>query len=242
MKQSMYLVNAIAIIAVIIFTNGQITDCYSSCGQSIPTISYVESCPRNKIDWDMAAKRKNCEIMAPYQNCTEPENFKYHCLINELLNATLEICAPIYYLPGHCAIYNTVDKDIKENYKPGFECSKYPKAERCPSRYPSTEGYKYLRCFAQTNPRPACTTINSTSPTIEIKLRSDVKYIVCIIILAALLTVLLIVLVIWRKMKSIIRDCFKECKRKNSQSTIPGETVGLKIDEDSIQDKSANCF
>lgn len=48
----------------------------------------------------MAAKRKNCEMMAPYQNCTEPENFKYHCLINELLNATLEICAPIYYLPG----------------------------------------------------------------------------------------------------------------------------------------------
>lgn len=199
----------------------------------------------------MAAKRKNCEIMAPYQNCTEPKNFKYHCLMTDFRNATLEICAPIYYLPGHCAIYNTVDKDIKENYKPGFECSKYPEAERCPSRYPSTEGYKYLRCFAQTNPRPASATINSTSPTNEIKLRSDVKYIVCLIILAvALVTVSLTVLLKWPKRKSIIRYCLKGCKRKNSQSTIQGETVRarkseqvcLNIDEDSVQDRTVNHF
>ena len=43
---------------------------------------------------------------------------------------------------GFCANYNTDKIDIVENYEPGFECLKFPEADRCPSRYPSSEAYK----------------------------------------------------------------------------------------------------
>lgn len=78
----------------------QITNCSFVCQLSTPTIHYVKSCPRNETEWQKAAKQKNCESLAPHQNCTEPKNFRFHCLLNQWRNATLEVCAKIYYLPG----------------------------------------------------------------------------------------------------------------------------------------------
>lgn len=131
----------------------QITNCtiVHVCPFSTPTIHYVTSCPQNEREWKKAAKQKNCEIIALHQNCTESKNFQFHCLMNQGLNTTLEICAPILYLPGVCAYYNTSFKEIQENYEAGFECSTFPEAERCPSRYPSSEIFKYQRCFVRKN-------------------------------------------------------------------------------------------
>lgn len=50
-------------------------------------------------------------------------------------------CINVYFA-GYCAFYNTVNNEIIENYEEGFECSNFPEAEQCPSRYPSTESYK----------------------------------------------------------------------------------------------------
>lgn len=96
----------------------QIADCSFICPLSTPTMKYVTSCPHNKTEWEKAVQRKNCESMAPYQNCTEPKNFQYHCLINHLRNATLEVCAPIYYLQGKILlIINHILFSYRENVK-----------------------------------------------------------------------------------------------------------------------------
>lgn len=49
---------------------------------------------------DERAKMKNCEALAAIQNCTVPEKFKYHCVMNELETEFVEVCAPEYYIHG----------------------------------------------------------------------------------------------------------------------------------------------
>lgn len=52
------------------------------------------------IAMEEKAKMKNCETMAKIQNCTVPEKFKYHCVMNELQTIFIEVCAPEYYIHG----------------------------------------------------------------------------------------------------------------------------------------------
>ncbi|XP_061196768.1 uncharacterized protein LOC133205042 [Saccostrea echinata] len=125
----------------------QIFDNVLSCPASIPTISYVSYCPRSQAEWEKAAQRKNCESIAVIQNCTTRSKFQYHCLMNQWKNATLEVCAPIFYLQGYCAEYNVEIQQVAEIYDKGFECLKFPDIHKCPPRYPSSEAYKYQRCY-----------------------------------------------------------------------------------------------
>lgn len=46
------------------------------------------------------ANIKQCQAMAGNQNCTDPDNFKYHCVMNELETELVEVCAPQYYIHG----------------------------------------------------------------------------------------------------------------------------------------------
>lgn len=46
------------------------------------------------------ANIKNCEALARIQNCTVPENFKYHCVLHELETELVEVCAPQFYIHG----------------------------------------------------------------------------------------------------------------------------------------------
>lgn len=71
---------------------------FTFCEASVDTIKYVKECPTNVEEWNIAARRKNCESIQ--QNCSESiaSNtqqfvFQYHCLINVWRNATLEVCA-----------------------------------------------------------------------------------------------------------------------------------------------------
>lgn len=51
----------------------------------------VMNCPDSEEKWREAAARKNC---AAYANmCRDPESLVYHCLLNEYINETLEVCA-----------------------------------------------------------------------------------------------------------------------------------------------------
>ncbi|XP_056014125.1 uncharacterized protein LOC125645871 isoform X3 [Ostrea edulis] len=134
-----------------------------SCRASTATISYVSSCPKNKEELEKASRLKNCESIAVIQNCTAPVKFQYHCLMNHWRNATLEVCAPIFYLQGYCAEYNTRVKQVVENYDDGFECLTFPESQRCPTRYASNEAYKYQACYSYnhqqtTTMRAACIT------------------------------------------------------------------------------------
>lgn len=85
------------------------------CAESIPTISTVSRCPSNATEWDIAAKRKSCNVLAKIQNCTHVNNFVYHCVLNEEATMLVEVCAPIYYLAGEqCHIHKIANYEISE--------------------------------------------------------------------------------------------------------------------------------
>lgn len=229
-ERNMHMETVQQTIVYITFIILQIADCSFICPLSTPTIEYVTSCPHNKAEWEKAVQRKNCESMAHHQNCTEPKNFQYHCLINHLRNATLEVCVPIYYLQGYCAYYNSNNKEIMENYDQGFECLKFPPGERCPPRYPSSEAYKYIRCYALKNqPEPTTTLPLAPSANKAPEFRSELVYIIFVSLLSVGL-VAVSVLFIWWERKSIISLCQKGCKSKdisNPENNNPEETVFL---------------
>lgn len=51
---------------------------------------------------EVRAKKKKCESIAHGQKCTTHEKIKYHCVMNELENAFIEVCAPVYRIHGTC--------------------------------------------------------------------------------------------------------------------------------------------
>ncbi|XP_062585483.1 uncharacterized protein LOC134247157 [Saccostrea cucullata] len=116
----------------------------TTCLASVPTIHYVTSCPSNEKSWKEAELKKNCESLANIQQCVkEPSNFTYHCLVNRYLNATLEVCAPIRFVSGYCADFDTIQNKVTENHN--IDCTKLEPA--CPKRYVSTDVYKYPSCY-----------------------------------------------------------------------------------------------
>lgn len=66
------------------------------CEESAMTIRYVERCPVDLKSWERAAKDMDCESI--HHNCSHnlskgDHRFQYHCVINNWINATLEVCA-----------------------------------------------------------------------------------------------------------------------------------------------------
>lgn len=64
------------------------------CQEAVASVALVGSCPTSKIEWDTAARKKNCSRIASQQKCAPVEKFRYHCVINGFGNETLEVCAP----------------------------------------------------------------------------------------------------------------------------------------------------
>lgn len=54
---------------------------------------------------EFRAKLKECELKACEQNCSPIEKIKYHGFRNELENAFIEVCAPVYRMHGNYAIF-----------------------------------------------------------------------------------------------------------------------------------------
>lgn len=76
----------------------QLSSCdKEGCQEAIYNIKVVESCPKSKKEWDVAAFKKNCSkiaAVAKEKKCTIDEiQPKYHCVINALENKLLEVCA-----------------------------------------------------------------------------------------------------------------------------------------------------
>nr|XP_034335713.1 uncharacterized protein LOC105326182 [Crassostrea gigas]XP_034335714.1 uncharacterized protein LOC105326182 [Crassostrea gigas] len=113
------------------------------CAESIPTISTVSRCPSNATEWDIAAKRKSCNVLAKIQNCTHANNFVYHCVLNEEATMLVEVCAPIYYLAEYCSRYSEIDGKFIN--KPDLDCTVFDPP--CPNRFSSNESYKYQKCY-----------------------------------------------------------------------------------------------
>ncbi|XP_062601579.1 uncharacterized protein LOC134263267 [Saccostrea cucullata] len=132
------------VLLVIFLETAEIKLVKTTCPASVPTIRYVSSCPSNEEAWKIAESKKNCKSLADIQKCVaDPSKFKYHCLVNSYLNATLEVCAPIRFASGYCADFNTLQIKVTENYN--IDCTKLNPA--CPQRYVSTDIYKYPSCY-----------------------------------------------------------------------------------------------
>lgn len=61
-------------------------------------IKIVESCPTSIKEMYEAANDMKCAEFAARKNCS---NIKYHCVINEYTNETLEVCAPNRFIFGN---------------------------------------------------------------------------------------------------------------------------------------------
>lgn len=119
----------------------------SMCPESIPTVSIVSRCPSNAMEWKSASERKKCDFLGKIQNCTQAENFVYHCVLNKDTTELLELCAPLWFMAGYCARFSEVNKRIIND--PGLDCTKFDPP--CPSRFPSNESYKYQACYRRNN-------------------------------------------------------------------------------------------
>lgn len=113
------------------------------CFWSNKTVDSVTSCPRTKSEMMERARLKNCTSLAFIQNCTETVKFKYHCVMNELEDEFLEVCAPEYYIHDACTEYNTYGAVIQPHYR--LKCSEVDPP--CPDRYLSTDAYLYEGCY-----------------------------------------------------------------------------------------------
>lgn len=113
------------------------------CPWSGHTSQKVASCPESQNDMEVRANEKNCESIAHKQNCTTPDKIKYHCVMNELENAFIEVCAPEYRIHGYCTEYNEIGRVIQVHHNLNCESVKPP----CDSSYLSTEAFRYKGCY-----------------------------------------------------------------------------------------------
>lgn len=57
------------------------------------TAEIVDSCPESLNEVTTRANMKNCENHSSTHNCTGTKPYVYHCVINELIDAFIEVCA-----------------------------------------------------------------------------------------------------------------------------------------------------
>ncbi|XP_062606759.1 protein claret segregational-like [Saccostrea cucullata] len=106
-----------------------------SCTDLQKTITIVPDCPRSEAEWNVAAIRKKCDSVCPTS--------RYHCLITKEMTATVEVCAEPMFMQGFCAYFNVYENRICNLY--AADCNKF--TTPCPTRYHSTEAFKYPACY-----------------------------------------------------------------------------------------------
>ncbi|XP_062566603.1 uncharacterized protein LOC134228923 [Saccostrea cucullata] len=114
-----------------------------SCPVSRQTMKIVSNCPTSESEWNEASQRKNCSAFA--SQCSKPDKFVYHCVINPFVDQLLEVCAYEKVIVfGYCTEYSKSGNIIQENYR--TNCSNFTQ-NPCPTRYHSKEAYKYPGCY-----------------------------------------------------------------------------------------------
>ncbi|XP_062566021.1 uncharacterized protein LOC134228389 [Saccostrea cucullata] len=122
------------------------------CEHSISTIVFVDDCPRSLKEWTKASGRKRCHNIP--QNCTSPDQFQYHCLLDPNNQRLFEICATRRIMTGQfCPKFNIHRFRLENNY--GCPCVNGTPS--CPYHYRSTDVYKCGYCSLDSH---GFTTIN----------------------------------------------------------------------------------
>lgn len=104
-----------------------VTGLNRACPASTSTMQLVKQCPKLSDDAHKRACEMNCYEKP--QNCTSPDNFKYHCLKVAQTDVYVEVCAEVIRVSCHCAIYDpTAGKpqmDIENRYQGTLENCTY---------------------------------------------------------------------------------------------------------------------
>lgn len=66
----------------------------------------VWMCPKSSEEYDRANSKKKCSQAANKRNCSAPDEFKYHCVINSFQNETFEVCAHEKIIFGRIIVLN----------------------------------------------------------------------------------------------------------------------------------------
>ncbi|XP_052711970.1 uncharacterized protein LOC128186230 [Crassostrea angulata] len=175
---------AIALIVAIVLN---FSDC-DYCPVSAPTVSVVSKCPTTKTEWDQAASRKKCSHMSAKCGTKSPV---YHCLLNQWRNETVEVCASNWYISGFCAIYNTEEMKVIDDFD--RDCTNLTGGP-CPTRYISTDAYMYQGCYGKRN---TSTSLPSTEKQVHVSTDCTLPAaLIAIIIVLSLLSLILSLLLV----------------------------------------------
>ncbi|XP_048767735.2 uncharacterized protein LOC125674588 isoform X2 [Ostrea edulis] len=187
--------------------------CTRTCHASAATVQYVKSCPVNETEYNDRAKRKGCLFIG--QDCTTADAFRYHCVLNSYGNASLEVCAPVWFLNGFCAEYNEDGKVIQDHYPKDCTLFRNP----CPSRVLSTDSYIYRECYQDKKMK-------------NMNQRRIITFPVRTVILGTIVFILLAIIFILTARQKIQNVCLKG-KRGYGGRQLPNkeEIQGLEADE-----------
>nr|XP_022295159.1 uncharacterized protein LOC111105268 isoform X2 [Crassostrea virginica] len=111
------------------------------CPPSADSVSVIESCPMNSVEWNQRALLKNCSMYP--QTCFK--QLEYHCILGPYGNESLEVCAPNTWLAeDFCPSYNIKQQRILEQ----FDCTSL--ISDCPrSQYYSRSILNYTGCLKE---------------------------------------------------------------------------------------------
>eukprot|EP00105_Crassostrea_gigas_P027948 XP_011449450.1 PREDICTED: uncharacterized protein LOC105343695 [Crassostrea gigas] len=204
-----------AVIALLVTILSNFSDC-DYCPASAPTVSVVSKCPTNKTEWDQAASRKKCSHMSAKCGDKSPV---YHCLLNQWGNETVEVCASTWYISGFCAIYNTDEMKVIDDF--GRDCTKFSEG-KCPSRYISSEAYLYQECYMQesSNTIPLPDRSIRTEETNDCIMSTVIAIIVTVLVLVITSLVVFITLRLEISKKAPDEKCMPFC---NATKPMVGE-------------------
>nr|XP_022291067.1 uncharacterized protein LOC111102563 isoform X3 [Crassostrea virginica] len=189
------------------------------CPAGAPTVRIVDKCPTTRAEMEEAAQRKKCDMMKDSKPCDKPP--VYHCLLNQWGNATVEVCTSPWYISGFCAIYNTVEMKVIDDFN--RDCTNFTEG-KCPSRYHSPEAYLYQSCYMKD--------INSTNPAKPITSHqqcngSDNTAVIAVLgVVIVLLLVLTVILILERqgvipKKGLLFGTCREDIENENSSEESP---------------------
>ncbi|XP_056014105.1 uncharacterized protein LOC125676430 isoform X2 [Ostrea edulis] len=171
-----------------------------TCPATIPTVTYVGKCPSNEKEWKIAAEEKRCDKLAKYQNCSSPEDFVYHCILNKEATKLIEVCAPTWYMSGYCARFSITDERIVN--QPGLDCTQFNPP--CPTRFLSNSSAKYQTCYSKiSSPSPQKSAPQGTNSQASCKSLIALIVVVCIVILILVIENIVCVLLYKKKLLTI---------------------------------------
>uniref|UniRef100_A0A8W8JGK9 Fibronectin type-III domain-containing protein n=1 Tax=Magallana gigas TaxID=29159 RepID=A0A8W8JGK9_MAGGI len=181
---------------------------FKYCQEAVDNVESVTSCPTSEKEWESAANRKNCQLTAAQQTCSEPETFLYHCVLNGYGNETLEVCAPRRLVIGFCTEFNVAGGVIQSHIS--APCNKLTELI-CNDVYYSTHAYRYPGCYdivykKQTKSSTTIAMPNETTISDESKNRNTqitVAIVVAVVIVTCIvITVIGVILLKGRKTRT----------------------------------------